>query len=107
MTHAPATALYDASVVALKAVVPNPGKIICIGLNYRDHAIEVNLPIPTVPTIFAKYTNTLIGHGEAIVIPRVKQLRARDPRGARDAVEAHIRRSASAFLAFLDSSSAA
>lgn len=37
----------------------------------------------------------------------VKQLRARDPRGARDAVEAHIRRSASAFLAFLDSSSAA
>lgn len=71
VAHAPAAAVYDVSAVALKAVVPNPGKIICIGLNYRDHAIEVNLPIPTVPTVFAKYTNTLIGHGEAIVIPRV------------------------------------
>jgi 2-keto-4-pentenoate hydratase/2-oxohepta-3-ene-1,7-dioic acid hydratase in catechol pathway len=47
-----------------------PGKLICIGLNYRDHAEESELDIPDVPVIFAKWTTSLIGHGEAIVIPR-------------------------------------
>ena len=54
--------------VILGPVVPDPEKIICIGLNYRDHAHETNLPIPEVPTVFAKYSNTLIGDGDAIVI---------------------------------------
>src|SRR5687767_5782275 len=40
--------------VRLLAPVPRPGKIICIGLNYRDHAAESNLPIPDFPTVFAK-----------------------------------------------------
>jgi acylpyruvate hydrolase len=47
-----------------------PGKLICIGLNYRDHAEESELAIPDVPVIFAKWTTSLIGHGETIVIPR-------------------------------------
>jgi 2-keto-4-pentenoate hydratase/2-oxohepta-3-ene-1,7-dioic acid hydratase in catechol pathway len=52
----------------LGPVVPDPHKIICIGLNYRDHAHETNLTIPEVPTVFAKYGNTLIGQGAAILM---------------------------------------
>src|SRR5947209_738532 len=62
---APAPALHDRASIALKAVIPNPGKVICIGVNYRDHALETNIRIPDVPTVFAKYSNVLIGHGEA------------------------------------------
>jgi 2-keto-4-pentenoate hydratase/2-oxohepta-3-ene-1,7-dioic acid hydratase in catechol pathway len=47
-----------------------PRKLICIGLNYRDHAAESELDLPEVPVIFAKWTTSLIGHGQAIVIPR-------------------------------------
>ena len=47
-----------------------PRKLICIGLNYRDHAEESELDIPDVPVIFAKWTTSLIGPGETIVIPR-------------------------------------
>jgi acylpyruvate hydrolase len=47
-----------------------PQKIVCIGLNYRDHAAEVNLPLPTEVTAFAKYANGLIGNGTPIEIPR-------------------------------------
>jgi acylpyruvate hydrolase len=47
-----------------------PRKLICIGLNYRDHAEESELDLPEVPVIFAKWTTSLIGHGETIVIPR-------------------------------------
>jgi 2-keto-4-pentenoate hydratase/2-oxohepta-3-ene-1,7-dioic acid hydratase in catechol pathway len=47
-----------------------PRKLICIGLNYRDHAEESALDIPDVPVIFAKWTTSLIGQGETIVIPR-------------------------------------
>lgn len=70
---APVTAIHERASVALKAVIPNPEKVLCIGLNYRDHATETNMPIPAVPTVFAKYANTLIGHGEPIIIPRVTQ----------------------------------
>jgi 2-keto-4-pentenoate hydratase/2-oxohepta-3-ene-1,7-dioic acid hydratase in catechol pathway len=56
-------------VVTLLAPVPRPSKIVCIGLNYRDHAAEVNLPLPEYVTVFAKWPNTLIGDGEPIVIP--------------------------------------
>jgi len=57
-----------ASVRLAHPVVPR--KLICIGLNYRDHATESELDLPEVPVIFAKWTTSLIGHGEAIVIPR-------------------------------------
>jgi 2-keto-4-pentenoate hydratase/2-oxohepta-3-ene-1,7-dioic acid hydratase in catechol pathway len=67
------SAEYDLEQVRLKAPVPNPGKIICIGLNYRDHAEESKLPIPAYPAVFSKYANAVIGPGETIVIPRVTQ----------------------------------
>jgi 2,4-diketo-3-deoxy-L-fuconate hydrolase len=54
-------------------VVPidRPGKIICVGLNYKDHAEEQGVDLPKAPLFFAKYTTALIGPGEPIVIPPV------------------------------------
>jgi acylpyruvate hydrolase len=57
--------------VTLQAPVPRPGKIICVGLNYRDHAAESKMPIPDYPAIFSKYANAIIGPDQPIVIPRV------------------------------------
>ncbi len=53
--------------------IPNPSKILCIGLNYRDHAIEGGKAIPTEPVVFGKFINALRGPGDAIVLPRVSQ----------------------------------
>jgi 2-keto-4-pentenoate hydratase/2-oxohepta-3-ene-1,7-dioic acid hydratase in catechol pathway len=50
-----------------------PSKIICVGLNYRDHAEEQGAELPTEPLLFAKFANTLRGPGDAIVIPREAQ----------------------------------
>ena len=49
----------------------NPPKILCIGLNYRDHAIEGGKAIPTEPVLFGKFTNALCGHGDPIRLPKV------------------------------------
>lgn len=54
----------------LLAPVPNPGKVLCIGLNYRDHAIESNAPIPTEPICFSKFTSAVIGPDEAVRLPK-------------------------------------
>jgi 2-keto-4-pentenoate hydratase/2-oxohepta-3-ene-1,7-dioic acid hydratase in catechol pathway len=54
----------------LRAPIPRPPKIICIGLNYRDHAAESKMEIPAVPTIFAKFPTAVIGPGEPIVLPK-------------------------------------
>jgi 2-keto-4-pentenoate hydratase/2-oxohepta-3-ene-1,7-dioic acid hydratase in catechol pathway len=56
-------------VVALP--IERPQKIVCIGLNYRDHAEEQGTELPAAPLLFAKWPNTLIGPGEPIVIPPI------------------------------------
>ena len=48
----------------------DPMKLMAIGLNYRDHAEESELDIPDVPVVFAKWTTSLIGHRQPIVVPR-------------------------------------
>ncbi len=63
--------VVDLDKVRLMAPVPRPPKLICIGLNYRDHALESKMEIPKVPTVFAKFPNTVIGPGESIVLPRL------------------------------------
>ncbi len=73
LQEAPASTMHEREAVTLKAVLTNPGKIICIGLNYRDHAAETHQSIPEVPMVFAKYNNTLVGSGESILLPRVTQ----------------------------------
>jgi 2-keto-4-pentenoate hydratase/2-oxohepta-3-ene-1,7-dioic acid hydratase in catechol pathway len=49
--------------------IPDPGKIICIGLNYRSHAAEAGLDPPDSPTFFAKYRNALAAPGSTVVLP--------------------------------------
>jgi 2-keto-4-pentenoate hydratase/2-oxohepta-3-ene-1,7-dioic acid hydratase in catechol pathway len=49
--------------------ISRPGKIVCVGLNYLDHAQEGGMELPKAPLLFAKWPNTLIGDGEAIVLP--------------------------------------
>jgi 2-keto-4-pentenoate hydratase/2-oxohepta-3-ene-1,7-dioic acid hydratase in catechol pathway len=51
--------------------IPRPGKIVCVGLNYRDHAEEQGAELPAAPLLFAKFTTSLIGPGDPIVIPSV------------------------------------
>ena len=63
--------VIDLAAVKLAAPIPNPGKILCIGLNYADHAAESGQPLPEYPIVFSKYSNTVIGGGDAIVLPRV------------------------------------
>ena len=53
------------------AAIPRPGKIICVGLNYRDHAAETGKPIPTEPVLFAKFANSVVGDGATVAIPAV------------------------------------
>src|SRR5919106_2405461 len=65
--------VFTRSEVALKAPLPRPGKLILLGLNYRDHAEETGQKIPEVPTLFAKYHNSVIGPGAAILIPRATE----------------------------------
>src|SRR5882724_10293952 len=62
---------YNLADVKLLAPIPRPPKFICVGLNYRDHARETGMEIPTVPTIFNKFTNVVIGPGAPIVLPKV------------------------------------
>lgn len=64
----------DASSVKLAAPIPNPGKILCIGLNYADHAAESGQPLPDYPIVFSKYSNTVIGSGDAIILPKVTNM---------------------------------
>ena len=54
----------------LHAPITDPGKFICIGLNYRDHAEETGNPIPKEPPIFAKWNNSIVGPGDPILRPR-------------------------------------
>ncbi len=51
--------------------IPRPGKIVCVGLNYKDHAEEQGVDLPAAPLFFAKFTTSLIGPGDPIVIPSV------------------------------------
>lgn len=53
--------------------IDRPQKIVCVGLNYRDHAEEQGVDLPERPLLFAKWPNTLIGPGEPIVLPPISQ----------------------------------
>jgi len=53
----------------LLPVVPRPGKIFCVGLNYRSHIEETGRNAPTYPALFCKFASSLIAHGDAIMLP--------------------------------------
>jgi 2-keto-4-pentenoate hydratase/2-oxohepta-3-ene-1,7-dioic acid hydratase in catechol pathway len=60
---------HDPALVTLLPPVLDPRKIVCIGLNYRDHARESGMEPPPEPVLFSKYPTALVGHGAAIVLP--------------------------------------
>ena len=70
LPHATGDERWPANQVKLLAPVPRPPKVICIGLNYRDHAAEAKLAIPEVPTVFAKFPTSVVGPGHPIVLPK-------------------------------------
>lgn len=55
-------------------LIPAPDKIICVGLNYRSHVLEMGRELPEHPTLFAKYRRSLIGDGDDIVLPAVSDM---------------------------------
>jgi 2-keto-4-pentenoate hydratase/2-oxohepta-3-ene-1,7-dioic acid hydratase in catechol pathway len=59
--------------VVIGPPVPRPGKIICIGLNYKDHAAESNMPVPKSPISFSKYVTSVIGPDRPVRLPAVSQ----------------------------------
>ena len=61
----------DLGVVKLERPLAAHGKIICVGLNYADHASEASMKAPDYPTLFARFPSSLIAHDEPIVRPRV------------------------------------
>ena len=73
VSNPPADSTFPLASVRLLAPVPRPPKLICVGLNYRDHAAEAHQEIPKVPTIFAKFSNVVIGPGESIVLPKISR----------------------------------
>ncbi len=62
-------AIQALSEVTLCAPVPNPQKVICIGLNYRDHAIESGMAIPESPVVFSKFPTSITGPNDNVVLP--------------------------------------
>jgi len=61
--------LVPAEAAYLFAPVPGPGKIVCIGMNYHDHAGEIGLNVPKTPAIFSKFSSCVVAPGEPVVIP--------------------------------------
>jgi 2-keto-4-pentenoate hydratase/2-oxohepta-3-ene-1,7-dioic acid hydratase in catechol pathway len=66
----PPAAALDLDRVVLLAPIPRPPKVICVGLNYRDHAAEARMEIPEVPTIFSKFPSAITGPGAPVILPR-------------------------------------
>jgi 2-keto-4-pentenoate hydratase/2-oxohepta-3-ene-1,7-dioic acid hydratase in catechol pathway len=64
---------HDPATARLLAPVPDPPKVVCLGLNYRDHAIETGAPIPEEPILFSKYATAVVGPGAPILLPPVSQ----------------------------------
>ncbi len=69
----PTAVRYPEASVKLLPPIPDPPKILCIGLNYRDHAAETGAAIPRDPVMFSKFTTALIGPEEPIVLPAVSK----------------------------------
>ncbi len=63
-------ATHPAEGADLDAVVPSPGKIICVGHNYRNHIKEMGREVPEFPTLFAKYQESLIGPNDDLALPQ-------------------------------------
>ncbi len=67
---APASSVQDMASVTMLPLIPNPGKIVCMGLNYADHAKEGGNARPEYPSFFLRGNSSMVGHNQAIVRPK-------------------------------------
>jgi acylpyruvate hydrolase len=65
----PAAAAYPADGADFAPLVPHPSKVVCVGLNYRNHITEMGRELPEYPTLFAKFADTLLGAGDDLAKP--------------------------------------
>ncbi|MGB5492326.1 MAG: fumarylacetoacetate hydrolase family protein [Woeseiaceae bacterium] len=63
----------DSKDVRFLPIVPNPDKILCVGVNYRPHIEEMGRQVPDHPVVFVRFPGSMVGHGEGIVRPRISQ----------------------------------
>ena len=64
----------DCAAVTFKPPIPEPKKMIGLGLNYRKHIVESGRDIPEYPMLFNRYADSVVGHGEPIIVPKVSSL---------------------------------
>lgn len=67
----PTAVRLQPSEVTLLSPITEPNKVVCVGLNYRDHAAESGLPVPREPVLFSKFPTALTGHDQPILLPAV------------------------------------
>lgn len=68
--------MLQRSDIQLLAPVLAPEKVVCVGMNYRDHCVEQDVPIPSEPIIFNKFPNAITGPYDDILLPSQSQVRA-------------------------------
>ena len=114
--HAAAQTLATGDIIDEAAVrylppLSSPEKIVCVGLNYRDHAAETGFEPPTFPTLFARYNSTLIGHQANIIKPALSdqldfegELVAIIGTGGKDIAEANALQHVAGYSIFNDAS---
>ncbi len=97
--------------VTLLPVIPDPDKIVCAGMNYKDHVEEFDREMPENVTLFVRLTNTLVAHGDDIVRPTVSdnfdfegELSLIIGKGGRHIAEADVLSHISGYTCFLDAS---
>lgn len=69
--------VVDRADIQLLSPVTGPEKVVCVGMNYRDHCLEQNAPIPKEPIIFNKFPSAITGPYDDIILPSESQVRTR------------------------------
>ena len=67
--HLGKSTLHNLSALRIAPLIPNPARILCVGINYLEHITEMGWDRPEYPTLFSRFPDTLVGHGEPIVRP--------------------------------------
>ena len=64
---------FDPTMIDFLPLIPNPDKILCVGVNYRPHIEEMGRSVPDHPVVFVRFPGSLVAHGEAVIRPRVSE----------------------------------
>jgi 2-keto-4-pentenoate hydratase/2-oxohepta-3-ene-1,7-dioic acid hydratase in catechol pathway len=68
-----AGATHDVDSVQFLPLIPNPDKILCVGVNYRPHIAEMGRDVPDYPVVFVRFAGSQVGHGQAVIRPQVSE----------------------------------